>query len=242
MLNVWIMEKRNFVPGLFPNVSRTGNWADVGHFTQMVWPTTTSVGCGVQRGIGRFDWLICRYAPPGNRDGTSIFADNAGKPVIADNSGVAAPDSSTPTLPRLDPREMARMKMGGGMTQIDPPPPPPPNARDDAPDGDESRHPLVAYANAADAQHAVETDCGNGAMARLELEKMRYALDELRKRLKAARQAGQFSAVKPEEVQRQIDRLEQKIREAEERRPRPKCPLPPPPPPPPPLPPPPPPP
>ncbi len=69
MVNVWVAERRYFRPGVFPNVSVTGNWADVGHFTQMVWPTTTAVGCAVQRGIGRSDWLICRYAPPGNRDG-----------------------------------------------------------------------------------------------------------------------------------------------------------------------------
>ena len=73
MMNVWIAEAQHFVPGTFPNVSRTGNWADVGHYTQMVWPTTTSVGCGIQRGIGRFDWLVCRYAPPGNRDGRPIL-------------------------------------------------------------------------------------------------------------------------------------------------------------------------
>lgn len=72
MMNVWIGEQRYFRPGIFPNVSSTGNWADVGHYTQMVWPKTTSVGCWVQRGIGRFDWLICRYSPPGNRDGAAI--------------------------------------------------------------------------------------------------------------------------------------------------------------------------
>ena len=73
MINVWLAEAQDFIPGTFPNVSRTGNWADVGHYTQMLWPTTTSVGCGIQRGIGRFDWLICRYAPPGNRDGRPIL-------------------------------------------------------------------------------------------------------------------------------------------------------------------------
>jgi hypothetical protein len=233
MVDVWIGEGRYFKPGIFPDISLTGDWYAAGHFTQMIWPSTTAVGCATQRGIGNFDWLICRYAPPGNRDGTPVLADNSAKPVIADDSGVAAPDSSTPTLPRLDPREMARWKAGGGMTQIDPPPPPPPTARDDAPNGDESKHPLVVYAEAADAQHAIDTDCGNG-LAHIDLDRMRYALDELRKRLRAARQAGQFSSIKPENVQRQIDRLEQKIREAEQRRPRPKCPVPPPPPPPPP--------
>ena len=73
MIGMWTIEARYFKPGIFPDVSTTGNWADVGHFTQMAWPTTSSVGCGVQRGIGKYDWLICRYAPPGNRDGTGLW-------------------------------------------------------------------------------------------------------------------------------------------------------------------------
>ena len=72
MVGVWIAERRNFTPGIFPNVSRTGNWADVGHYTQMIWRTTTHVGCAVHRG-GRFDWLICRYWPPGNQDGKPVL-------------------------------------------------------------------------------------------------------------------------------------------------------------------------
>src|SRR4030095_5458526 len=71
MAGHWISEQRNFVPGVYPNVSRTGSWADVAHYTQIVWPTTTNVGCAIARG-GRFDWLICRYSPPGNRDGVAI--------------------------------------------------------------------------------------------------------------------------------------------------------------------------
>ena len=100
MMNVWISEQRHFRPGVFPDVSSTGNWADVGHYTQMVWPKTTAVGCGVQRGIGRFDWLICRYSPPGNKDGTAMGLPPPGGPVIAQDGGVAAPDSSTPIFPR----------------------------------------------------------------------------------------------------------------------------------------------
>lgn len=73
MVGVWIGERDNFVPGIFPDVSRTGNWADVGHYTQMIWPTTTHLGCAIHRG-GQFDWLICRYSPPGNQDGDPVIA------------------------------------------------------------------------------------------------------------------------------------------------------------------------
>ena len=40
MVGGWASEKRFFAAGIFPNVSRTGDWEDVGHYTQMIWPTT----------------------------------------------------------------------------------------------------------------------------------------------------------------------------------------------------------
>jgi len=67
-----------------------------------------------------------------------------------------------------------------------------------------------------------------------DLRKMRYALEEMRKRLKAAKKAGPFSAIKPDAVQKEIDEMERKIRVAESKRPGTPCPdgaLPPPPPP-----------
>jgi hypothetical protein len=70
MIGGWASEKRVFVPGIFPAVSRTGNWEDVGHYTQMVWPTTTRVGCALAS--GRNDVLVCRYASAGNIDGHPV--------------------------------------------------------------------------------------------------------------------------------------------------------------------------
>ncbi len=71
MVQRWSDEKRHFVRGTFPDVSRTGNWSDVAHYTQMVWPTTTSIGCGSVPGKG-FRWLVCRYSPGGNKDGKPV--------------------------------------------------------------------------------------------------------------------------------------------------------------------------
>ena len=71
MVGGWASEKRYFVPGVFPNVSRSGNWADVGHYTQMIWPTTQRVGCALATN-GRSDYLVCRYATAGNIDGRRI--------------------------------------------------------------------------------------------------------------------------------------------------------------------------
>jgi len=68
MVGEWIAEKANYRHGVFPNVSRTGNWSDVGHYTQLVWRDTTHVGCAVET-RGDRSVLACRYAPPGNIDG-----------------------------------------------------------------------------------------------------------------------------------------------------------------------------
>lgn len=73
MMANWLRERRNFVPGVFPNVSRTGRWEDVAHYTQIIWPTTTRLGCGTASGNG-FQWLVCRYSPGGNKDGKPVGA------------------------------------------------------------------------------------------------------------------------------------------------------------------------
>jgi hypothetical protein len=75
LVDLWSREKRLLQPGLFPAVSNTGRWEDVAHYTQMVWPTTTRVGCAIF--AADWDYLICRYSPPGNLDGKPVFASAA---------------------------------------------------------------------------------------------------------------------------------------------------------------------
>jgi len=76
MVRGWTSERRYFVPGVFPAVSRSGSWEDVGHYTQMVWPTTTRVGCAVASNSSA-DYLVCRYSPAGNIDGRPVpYASN----------------------------------------------------------------------------------------------------------------------------------------------------------------------
>jgi hypothetical protein len=65
MIKAWIDEKQYYRRGRFPKVSTTGAWADVGHYTQMIWYNTIRIGCAVARGGGD-DFLVCRYDPPGN--------------------------------------------------------------------------------------------------------------------------------------------------------------------------------
>lgn len=68
MVGDWIVERSLYRPGVFPNVSRTGDWVAVGHYTQLIWRGTTHVGCALAS-RGDRSILACRYSPPGNIDG-----------------------------------------------------------------------------------------------------------------------------------------------------------------------------
>lgn len=71
MVADWISERNYFRPGVFPVVSRTGNWRDVGHYTQIVWPTTQKVGCALATNA-QADYLVCHYWPAGNVQGVAV--------------------------------------------------------------------------------------------------------------------------------------------------------------------------
>jgi hypothetical protein len=53
-------------------VSRTGNFDDVGHYTQLMWRDTGKVGCAVVRD-SQYDILVCRYSQAGNVEGERAF-------------------------------------------------------------------------------------------------------------------------------------------------------------------------
>jgi Cysteine-rich secretory protein family len=71
MAGGWVAEKALFRPGVFPAVSSSRQWSDVGHYTQMIWKGTTRLGCAVHKGRS-WDFLICRYTPPGNVVGQGV--------------------------------------------------------------------------------------------------------------------------------------------------------------------------
>ena len=71
MVGVMVDERRLFRAGVFPAVSSTGSWHDVAHYTQIVWPATTEIGCGLASSATS-DYLVCRYAPTGNKDGIPL--------------------------------------------------------------------------------------------------------------------------------------------------------------------------
>jgi len=71
-----------FHAGAFPQVSKTGNWDDVGHYTQMIWPGSIRVGCAV-RSSARYDYLVCRYSPAGNVMGSrALVATGSNPPAL----------------------------------------------------------------------------------------------------------------------------------------------------------------
>lgn len=71
MVGGFVSERQYFRPGSFPNNSTTGDWKDVGHYTQLIWPGTQEVGCAVTKGEAN-DFLVCRYWPAGNTVGVRV--------------------------------------------------------------------------------------------------------------------------------------------------------------------------
>lgn len=65
MVNLWVDERKIFVNGPFPRNSTTGQWRDVGHYTQLIWRSTTEVGCAIAASE-EDEVLVCRYLEGGN--------------------------------------------------------------------------------------------------------------------------------------------------------------------------------
>jgi hypothetical protein len=63
MVRDWASEKHYFRAGVFPDVSSSGNWGDVGHYTQIIWRQTTRVGCAVHQ-VPAADFLSAATRPP----------------------------------------------------------------------------------------------------------------------------------------------------------------------------------
>jgi uncharacterized protein YkwD len=80
MVGAWVAERKHFRAGRFPDVSTTGGWSAVGHYTQLIWTKTTYVGCAVASNPVS-DILVCRYSPAGNVMGESPLAAPAKKPL-----------------------------------------------------------------------------------------------------------------------------------------------------------------
>lgn len=79
VINGWYSEVKNY------NYNKPGFAGNTGHFTALVWKSTTKVGCGVKtcNNLGKGVKLYtCSYAPFGNivSDDNSYFIQNVIKP------------------------------------------------------------------------------------------------------------------------------------------------------------------
>jgi hypothetical protein len=72
MVEGWVEEKKHFRPGRFPDNSATGDFADVGHYTQLMWRKSDRVGCALAEGAEE-EVLVCRYRTAGNVVGERPF-------------------------------------------------------------------------------------------------------------------------------------------------------------------------
>jgi hypothetical protein len=73
MVMLWIDERAAFQNGVFPDVSKSGQWEDVGHYTQVIWRSTAQVGCALTVAGGEDEVLVCRYMEGGNFEGEMTY-------------------------------------------------------------------------------------------------------------------------------------------------------------------------
>ena len=65
MATEWLNEKQFFRVGEPVPKNCSESWQKCGHYSQMVWASTTQIGCGVASSE-KTSYLVCQYNPAGN--------------------------------------------------------------------------------------------------------------------------------------------------------------------------------
>lgn len=112
------------------------DWFNWGHYTQMMWSTTTKIGCGTAPGP-LYAITSCRYSPPGNFDGELAYpgADTMQVP--------AAPAPATPPAGGTPPAETGPPVENDPAPAPDPAPAQDPAPADDSAPADDATPPEV---------------------------------------------------------------------------------------------------
>lgn len=72
MFNLWLDEKQYFIASAPVPDNCTQTWDKCGHYSQIVWSTTTHIGCAAAASQTS-DYVVCRYEPPGNIQGQKAY-------------------------------------------------------------------------------------------------------------------------------------------------------------------------
>lgn len=70
MAGSWIGEQQLYDGGSTDQAISAGTFGETGHYTQIIWRSTRSLGCAVSSNADD-DYLVCRYYPAGNVMGRS---------------------------------------------------------------------------------------------------------------------------------------------------------------------------
>ena len=85
--------------------------AECGHYTQLVWAATSSVGCG-ESTDGTNTYWVCDYAPPGNFNGQRPY--EPGGPA----GTTAMPAQPAPTAAAVPPAQASCRGYGAGVDRL----------------------------------------------------------------------------------------------------------------------------
>ncbi|CAI7780138.1 unnamed protein product, partial [Closterium sp. NIES-54] len=82
----WVGEGDLYSYAVFSGGCSTGSWADCGHYTQVIWNNTRTVGCGKASCGTKADVWACNYYPPGNYGGQLPYGEHGSNPPLPTHS------------------------------------------------------------------------------------------------------------------------------------------------------------